>query len=371
MTSDLTSVGDFRTIVARVSDQLTSLCQKWRQEISSDAKLTVHLISDDVLGDINVAIGQAELLKKERFKQFVGLIDACEFKRGEKETTIQDLQGFWDIIYFQVDDILQKFSALQKLKANKWIEIPKNVAKPVPSKNNLVKSRPPTGKIRTASSLSLKAHIMAARSRMNQLSLSSDAVEEKSEKSGRIGPIVIQDSSPVKVSSEDKENIPCVKSSSKSLFPSEKVSIGLNEFQKTETENSSDSLCGPKTSKGALQTLSDNENSDACPNMLTKMAGQKKSKDLLIPEINTFDAGFFKVQTPSKSNKPNKTALSTPPRHLCVPGSDTKVLSSSLLKERIKRTPVTHKDYSPCMRITRSMKKMRFASAQKLYSEFF
>ncbi|KAA0199411.1 hypothetical protein HAZT_HAZT012022 [Hyalella azteca] len=241
MTSDLTSVGDFRTIVARVSDQLTSLCQKWRQEISSDAKLTVHLISDDVLGDINVAIGQAELLKKERFKQFVGLIDACEFKRGEKETTIQDLQGFWDIIYFQVDDILQKFSALQKLKANKWIEIPKNVAKPVPSKNNLVKSRPPTGKIRTASSLSLKAHIMAARSRMNQLSLSS----------------------------------------------------------------------------------------------------QKKSKDLLIPEINTFDAGFFKV------------------------------LSSSLLKERIKRTPVTHKDYSPCMRITRSMKKMRFASAQKLYSEFF
>ena len=46
--------------------------------------------------------GQAELLKKERFTQFVGIIDNCEFGRGEKETTLTDLQGFWDIIYFQV-----------------------------------------------------------------------------------------------------------------------------------------------------------------------------------------------------------------------------------------------------------------------------
>lgn len=52
--------------------------------------------------NVSVATGQAELLMKERFTQFSNLIDDCELKRGEKEVTCQDLQGFWDIIYFQV-----------------------------------------------------------------------------------------------------------------------------------------------------------------------------------------------------------------------------------------------------------------------------
>lgn len=50
--------------------------------------------------------GQAELLKKERFTQFSGLIDNCEFKTGEKPITLEDLQGFWDIVYYQVHLIL-------------------------------------------------------------------------------------------------------------------------------------------------------------------------------------------------------------------------------------------------------------------------
>jgi len=38
----------------------------------------------------------------ERFKQFAGLVDNCEFGSGVKEVTCSDLQGFWDMIYFQV-----------------------------------------------------------------------------------------------------------------------------------------------------------------------------------------------------------------------------------------------------------------------------
>ena len=38
----------------------------------------------------------------ERFSQFSGLVDNCEFKQGEKETTFMDLKGFWEMIYFQV-----------------------------------------------------------------------------------------------------------------------------------------------------------------------------------------------------------------------------------------------------------------------------
>lgn len=51
---------------------------------------------------IRTTVGQTRLLIGERFKQFEGLVDNCEFKRGEKETTCTDLDGFWDMINFQV-----------------------------------------------------------------------------------------------------------------------------------------------------------------------------------------------------------------------------------------------------------------------------
>lgn len=51
---------------------------------------------------IRTTVGQTRLLIGERFKQFEGLVDNCEFKRGEKETTCTDLDGFWDMVSFQV-----------------------------------------------------------------------------------------------------------------------------------------------------------------------------------------------------------------------------------------------------------------------------
>lgn len=54
---------------------------------------------------MRTAVGQARLLMKERFNQFGGLVDDCEFARGEKVTTCTDLQGFWDMVYFQVSGV--------------------------------------------------------------------------------------------------------------------------------------------------------------------------------------------------------------------------------------------------------------------------
>ena len=51
---------------------------------------------------IRMTLGQTRLLIAERFKQFEGLVDNCEFKRGEKETMCTDLDGFWDMVNFQV-----------------------------------------------------------------------------------------------------------------------------------------------------------------------------------------------------------------------------------------------------------------------------
>ena len=64
---------------------------------------------EDVAGQIRTTIGQARLLmnKKGRFEQFSGLVDNCANGTGEKKTTVMDLQGFWDMIYFQVGTISQ------------------------------------------------------------------------------------------------------------------------------------------------------------------------------------------------------------------------------------------------------------------------
>ena len=38
----------------------------------------------------------------QRFKQFTGLVDNCEFNLGEKKTHCSDLIGFWEMVAYQV-----------------------------------------------------------------------------------------------------------------------------------------------------------------------------------------------------------------------------------------------------------------------------
>uniref|UniRef100_H2ZNL1 Disks large-associated protein 5 n=1 Tax=Ciona savignyi TaxID=51511 RepID=H2ZNL1_CIOSA len=73
-----------------------------------------------VLGDIRTTVGQAKLLIKERFTQFSGLIDKCEFGSSDKPVLCQDLEGFWEMINFQVVDVQEKFSKLEKRRSENW-----------------------------------------------------------------------------------------------------------------------------------------------------------------------------------------------------------------------------------------------------------
>ncbi|KAK7801358.1 hypothetical protein U0070_003643 [Myodes glareolus] len=106
---------------------------------------------------IRTTVGQTRLLIMERFKQFEGLIDNCEYKRGEKETTCSDLDGFWDMVNFQVDDVNQKFNNLVKLEEAGW----KNNNNP--SKKVLRKKIAPVGTNRTEKD---DAGRLAARNRL-------------------------------------------------------------------------------------------------------------------------------------------------------------------------------------------------------------
>uniref|UniRef100_G3UN02 DLG associated protein 5 n=1 Tax=Loxodonta africana TaxID=9785 RepID=G3UN02_LOXAF len=103
----------FRSILQSETEKLTSRCLEWDKQLELD-------IPDDAKDLIRTTVGQTRLLMKERFKQFEGLVNDCEYKRGEKETTCTDLDGFWDMVSFQIDDVNKKFNNLSKLEESGW-----------------------------------------------------------------------------------------------------------------------------------------------------------------------------------------------------------------------------------------------------------
>ncbi|XP_076201833.1 disks large-associated protein 5 [Aptenodytes patagonicus] len=122
----------FRNILRCETERLMSQCLHWDGKFELD-------IPEDAKDLIRTTIGQTRLLIAERFKQFEGLVDNCEFKRGEKETTCTDLDGFWDMVSFQIEDVNKKFDNLKKLQDNEWQPLD------VPSKAIVKKKTIPNG----------------------------------------------------------------------------------------------------------------------------------------------------------------------------------------------------------------------------------
>merc|ERR1712183_378706 len=94
-----------------------------------------------------------------------GLIDRCELNQGEKSILCSDLKGFWDMIYFQVEDVDKKFNRLSKIESNQWKEVCQEPVKPavklsVPKK---VKRGAVAGRGRGQATAGLKAMIAAKR----------------------------------------------------------------------------------------------------------------------------------------------------------------------------------------------------------------
>ncbi|NXP99691.1 DLGP5 protein, partial [Vidua macroura] len=127
----------FRNILRTETERLLSQCLQWEGNLELD-------IPEDAKDPIRSTVGQTRLLIGERFKQFEGLVDNCEFKRGEKETTCTDLDGFWDMINFQIEDVNKKFDNLVKLQDNEWqpLDVPsKAVAKKKAVPNGVAKPK--------------------------------------------------------------------------------------------------------------------------------------------------------------------------------------------------------------------------------------
>ncbi|NXG12838.1 DLGP5 protein, partial [Sakesphorus luctuosus] len=153
----------FRNILRSETERLLSQCLQWDGHLELD-------IPEDAKDLIRTTVGQTRLLIGERFKQFEGLVDNCEFRKGEKETTCTDLDGFWDMINFQVEDVNKKFNNLKKLQDNEWqpLDIPsKTVVKKKAVAGAVPKARPGAA-ARNAARSRLAAVKTAMRERMMQ-----------------------------------------------------------------------------------------------------------------------------------------------------------------------------------------------------------
>ncbi|NWR85070.1 DLGP5 protein, partial [Furnarius figulus] len=155
----------FRNILGTETERLLSQCLQWDGNLELD-------IPEDAKDLIRTTVGQTRLLIGERFKQFEGLVDNCEFKQGEKETTCTDLDGFWDMINFQIEDVNKKFDNLKKLQDNEWQPLD------VPSKAVVRKKAVPGGVPKAKLEAAARA---AAR---NRLASVKTAMREKMKQEG-------------------------------------------------------------------------------------------------------------------------------------------------------------------------------------------
>lgn len=152
----------FRQQLEKTTDHLNMLMSKWYEMIKDKIKS----IPNECIDLINVAIGQTKLLINSKFKQFSSLITECENNK-KKKSFPHDLEGFWSLVYIQVENCNYRFEKLESLKNNDWInfeDAPKE--KKIQKKNAMVNKHKITTKRQASESLSKM--LMEARKKVNE-----------------------------------------------------------------------------------------------------------------------------------------------------------------------------------------------------------
>ncbi|KAK3926325.1 Disks large-associated protein 1 [Frankliniella fusca] len=114
----------FLKIQRQTIEKLLELAEKAEKEIETNGKDGNPVLSEEALGHLRAAAGKARLLVTQKMVQFEGLCRKCINQRPEEQfpTTAEDLQGFWDMLLLQVDQVHNTFQSLDKLRAVGWCE---------------------------------------------------------------------------------------------------------------------------------------------------------------------------------------------------------------------------------------------------------
>ncbi|XP_017959764.1 transcription factor kayak isoform X2 [Drosophila navojoa] len=96
---------------------LAAVAEKYIDALTNNPDIT-----EDTFGLLRSAAGKARLLASQKMKQFEGLCHNNLNRSPEDAfpTTVDDLQGFWDMVYLQVTHVDSIFADIEKLKSNDW-----------------------------------------------------------------------------------------------------------------------------------------------------------------------------------------------------------------------------------------------------------
>ncbi|XP_017051193.1 guanylate kinase-associated protein mars [Drosophila ficusphila] len=125
------SVLYFRLQLSNEITRLQALCSEW--EAYSKENET-RLQETGGIDMINVTIGQTRLLTTKKMMQFSGLIDRCEAgatgknnrtndgSEDTKPVQAEDLEGWWDMLRLQSENVDKRFENLKRWRANDWLD---------------------------------------------------------------------------------------------------------------------------------------------------------------------------------------------------------------------------------------------------------
>ncbi|KAH8254408.1 hypothetical protein KR032_009972 [Drosophila birchii] len=145
----LESVMYFRVQLQEEIERLQARCIEWEAYSQANEERLQETGGGDM---INVAVGQTRLLTTKKMMQFKGLIDRCEAgakgqsqlnNDGSEDTKpVQpaDLEGWWDMLRLQSENVDKRFASLERWKANEWLD-PDAVTEE-PKKPELTKAKP-------------------------------------------------------------------------------------------------------------------------------------------------------------------------------------------------------------------------------------
>ncbi|KAL7742986.1 hypothetical protein ACLKA6_011353 [Drosophila palustris] len=126
---------------------LAAVAEKYIDALTNNPDIT-----EDTFGLLRSASGKARLLVSKKMKQFEGLCHKNLNRLPEDAfpTTLDDLQGFWDMVYLQVAHVDSIFGDIEQLKSNDWQSVtePSKASHTVPlmkstktSKSGILKAR--------------------------------------------------------------------------------------------------------------------------------------------------------------------------------------------------------------------------------------
>ncbi|XP_063228162.1 guanylate kinase-associated protein mars isoform X2 [Bacillus rossius redtenbacheri] len=175
----------FRLKLKMEKGNLHGLCDYW----SAVRKLNEESLRDH--GDlIDSAVGQSKLLLTKKMAQFETLITDCEMKTGDRLVTVDDLEGFWEVMNMQIIDVRKRFCTLEELYLNggkKRIVSSKKKTQKKTSKN---KKAVDNAKPKVETKSSVRALIAAARKKQKEdNSAKSESNEDMILSENRLEPV--------------------------------------------------------------------------------------------------------------------------------------------------------------------------------------